>query len=180
MDIGKLRTFLGEESLIRHEDYLNTERSRHSIREKCFPKIKDCTYSQIYSMRGLSAGDRSEILDGLSSILFHELYFSSFTDEPRPSETVRNFYGSEDKFLYEAWLYGREHSDGFLYVFCDRRGVPRIAHTSEGRMPFLRVEPLLAIDLCEHAYFLDYGFQRSEYLRRALGFLNIASLDAKS
>ena len=37
-------------------------------------------------------------------------------------------------------------------------------------------EPIFAIDLCEHAYMLDYGFSRDEYLRRALGYLDLRKL----
>ena len=38
--------------------------------------------------------------------------------------------------------------------------------------------PALAIDVCEHAYFMDYGFDRERYLVSALPYLNVAELSA--
>ena len=40
-------------------------------------------------------------------------------------------------------------------------------------LPYL---PLVCIDVCEHAYFLDYGFDKERYLKSALPYLDITKL----
>ena len=40
-----------------------------------------------------------------------------------------------------------------------------------------RFLPKLAIDISEHAYFLDYRFEKDKYIRSAISNLNISLLD---
>ena len=37
-------------------------------------------------------------------------------------------------------------------------------------------QAVLAIDMCEHAYFLDYGFDRSAYVGQLLKFLDLSRI----
>ena len=172
--------FLSERSIILHKEYLQNEKLKYSILEKSFPEIVGKGYSAIYSKRSLPKDARREILILLADIKMHELYFSSFSQNPEPCDKIREHYASEDTFLYEAWLLGREKRTGFLYFWCDRRGGPHFDYEREAADVFLKAEPKLAVDLCEHAYFLDYGFESGEYLRRALGLIDISRLADKS
>ena len=40
----------------------------------------------------------------------------------------------------------------------------------------LPAPPALAIDVSEHAYFLDYGFDKQRYIMAALPFLDLSKL----
>ena len=175
-----LSSFLSEKSIYLHKEYLKTERARYSILEKSFSCISGKSFSEIYAMRRIDRDDRAKILARLASVTMHDIYFYSFTLTPAPCEAVREYYSSESAFLYEAWLLGREKRCGFLYFYLDRRGKPCFDFTDTGLSALMRVEPRLAVDLCEHAYFLDYGFDSGEYLRRALGYLDISRLVDKS
>lgn len=180
MNDEPLLRFLGEKSILLHKEYLSAERARLSIFEKSVPKIKGCTLSEIYAMRSLCREDKRELLTHLVNIAMHELYFSSFTSAPMPCKEIKEYYSSENAFLYEALLLGKGKRRGFLYFYRDRRGKPVVGYTESGVDVLVSKTPILAVDLCEHAYFLDYGFDSGEYLRRALGFLDIARLVAKS
>ena len=175
-----LYRFLSEKSVDLHKEYLSTERAKLSILEKSLPSFSGKGFYEIYTMRHIKHSDKEEMLTRLSNIKMHELYFSSFTQTPMPCEKIKKYYTSESAFLYEAWLLGREKKFGFLYFYLDRRGKPCFDFADEGFDAFFKATPLLALDLCEHAYFLDYGFDSGEYLRRALGFLDIVRLVAKS
>lgn len=172
--------FVSEKSVFLHKEHLKSECARYSILKKSFPKIAGRTFSEIYGMRSLARSEKEEILLTLSNVLIHELYFASFTEKPVPCKEIKEYYTSEDAYLYEAWLLGREKKYGFLYFYLDRRGKPCVGYADTPFSAFRRVEPILAVDLCEHAYFLDYGFESGEYLRRALGFLDISRLIGKS
>ena len=41
---------------------------------------------------------------------------------------------------------------------------------------FIKGEPRLAIDLCEHAYFIEYGFDKERYLEDLLRHLDLSRL----
>ena len=172
--------FLSEKSILLHKEFLETQRRRYSIFEKSFPNIVGRSIFEIYSMRSLKYRDKEDMLELIASVRMHELYFSSFASEPTSAEWIKEYYSSCDAFLYEALLLGRDSDNGFLVFYLDCRGKPRVAYTKHGVDILLRVTPILVLDICEHSYFLDYGFDRGEYLRRALGFLDISRLNHKS
>ena len=60
----------------------------------------------------------------------------------------------------------------FIFVRQGRRGEPEII-TSDSSTPFSGTSPALAIDLCEHAYFGDYLFNKDAYLKNAINLLDI-------
>jgi superoxide dismutase len=64
---------------------------------------------------------------------------------------------------------------GFVFVFVDERGRPIINHSDNIKR--VRLAPRLAIDISEHAYFLDYRFEKERYLRSAIANLNLSLLD---
>ena len=65
---------------------------------------------------------------------------------------------------------------GYIYVYRDGRGIPRFrcAERLDDRIFFDR--PLLLVDLYEHAYFADYGFNYRLYLDGAFSHLDLSSV----
>jgi superoxide dismutase len=63
----------------------------------------------------------------------------------------------------------------FVFVFVDEKGRPIIIHSDNIKR--VKNVPRLAVDISEHAYFLDYRFEREKYLRSAIANLNLSLLD---
>lgn len=164
--------FLSEEAIRRHIGHLDAERLRLSVEKKCEARLGELDYFSLSPRMARRYGGAAALM---LSILMHECYFSSFTDAPRPCEAVRSAYGSEDAFLYEGLELAREVGEGFIYVFRDRRGVPRWGALF-GLGDRLSERPVLAVDLYEHAYFYDYSFDRGAYLRAAMARIDLGRL----
>ena len=122
----------------------------------------------------MKINEREETLSLLRSIKAHELYFASFGREFQSSSAVRDKYRTEASFLYELYKTAIGTKEDFLFISLER-GKLNCEVISE--RSFIRTEPLLAIDLCEHAYFMDFGFQKDEYLAKLISHLNLNSLD---
>lgn len=168
-----MRTFLTEENINVHKEYMKTLRLRHSIVEKSIPEIKGKNIFEIERMR-LKKTDREEILSNLSEYLAHEIYFKSFIITQNREPCIRKYYSSEEAFLYEAFTMGMNAKEGFVFIHLSERGKPEIQICQSGiKTKYL---PKLAIDLCEHAYFLDYRFEKERYLKNALAHLDLSLL----
>ena len=112
----------------------------------------------------------------LQNIKSHESYFSSFTELAKPCPELKRHYSSEDAFCYEVLELAREYNGGFIYIFSNGRIRPTVKHSENAPFVYVKEMPTLAIDLFEHSYFLDYGFEREKYLRAAIGHLNLTLL----
>ena len=85
-------------------------------------------------------------------------------------------YGSEASFLYGLFKLCRAQSFGFVFISLDRRKRPTVISYDPARPIIPRLPPILAVDLCEHASFLDYGFERERYLEGAISHLDLSKL----
>ena len=169
-----MRSFLTEENILIHKEYMRSLRLRHSIMEKSIPEIKGKTIFEIEKMR-LSASAKDDILPNYREYLAHELYFRSFSIDRCSPSSIREHYSSVESFLYEVYLMASNMTGGFVFVFVDERGRPIINHSDNIKR--VRLAPRLAIDISEHAYFLDYRFEKERYLRSAIANLNLSLLD---
>ena len=82
---------------------------------------------------------------------------------------LKRFYSSESAFAYEIFLAARSARSPFLYLYKGRDGKPLISTE-------FTVRASHAIDLCEHAYLLDYGLAKDEYIKRAIAHLDFEKL----
>ncbi len=146
-----IRCFLSNESLSRHYAYLESLRARKRM-------------------------EMGHVRSVETQIRAHELYFSSFRRERMRCERVRRGFGSENAFTYALKEYADGRAADFLYIFPIRR-YPYVGYSTDERDAYRAV---LSIDLCEHAYFLDYGFERDSYLHAALSHLDLSVLDKDS
>ena len=76
----------------------------------------------------------------------------------------------EDKIV-ECGL--SQHGSGYVWLVAERNGKLRILKTSNQDSPNINLcIPVFAIDVWEHAYFLDYKGNREEYIRKILDILD--------
>ncbi|MGE5425937.1 MAG: superoxide dismutase [Bacillota bacterium] len=82
---------------------------------------------------------------------------------------VERDFGGFDKMVeeYKATALG-QFGSGWAWLVLDN-GKLRVMKTSNGEPVFLReVTPLLALDVWEHSYYLDYENRRADYLEAVL------------
>jgi len=162
--------FISEEHLIKHTEYLKGLKLRYSILEKSVPELKGKKIFEIARLR-IDKIIRAEALSLLTEIELHELYFSSFGNgSSLGNAEVRGCFGSEANFLYELKRLAMKSDWGFVGLKRGRNGL-ELFH-SDGKR-YCEGMPILAIDVCEHAYYGDYGFEKELYLKNALMFLNL-------
>ena len=163
--------FLSDRSLKLHKEYLEKLKLQYSILEKSFPSIVGKSISDIQRMK---LRDKDEIISLRCNVKCHELFFDSFGAGNQASKLVKDCFGSEAGFLYEIYAAAKNVDNGFAFITV-RHGRPEVLFgTYTALMKLSR--PLLVLDLCEHAYFLDYGFDKDEYTRRMLPYLNLNKL----
>ena len=174
-----------------------------SAEEKKYPEYCSCALPELLKI----SHRRRELwtLCALrASLKLHEVYFSSFGEGEYPrSSAAREYFGSEAALLSHLYKLGMENKYGFVgiargpekapFLFsvgyisesgdawrfekhCDpalKRAYRSTYHTEL----FERGEPVLSIDLCEHAYFDGYSFDKERYLTAALAHMRVEALD---
>lgn len=170
-------SFISDEAYTAHLDYVNTSKLKYSILEKSYPIVKGRSLLEIGKQR-LPKDVKCEMINLRCEILCHELYFSSFGRQYQNCNLVGKRFGSVASFLYNLSSIARSVKQGFLIIY--ERGEEFLIYCGDDYSEiFLRHKPLLCIDLYEHAYFKDYGFNKEKYVTEALSYLNLGLLDKK-
>ena len=126
---------------------------------------------------------RDEILYNVGGVLNHELYFSIMNHKNRmPTGKLKiaidKKYGSYDKFKREFIRKANMMiGSGYTFLVINKNGLD-IINLSNQETPYLyNMIPLLALDLWEHAYYLDYQSDRANYINN---FFQIIDFDLSS
>ena len=170
-----LLAFLSEESVKAHSEYLNTLNHRWSVVTKSYPAVIGKDIHKISRMR---LDERENIIELKCNIMFHELYFSSFGARYQRSAELKRAYGSEAEFLYRLYLTAEEERGVGVAVSLSQRDIRIVKLTAYTDIAYVQ-SPALVVDVAEHSYFADYGFDRCAYLKAALSYLNISCIDKK-
>src|SRR5215475_9478477 len=118
----------------------------------------------------LNALKREEVV-ALNSTLLHELYFASLGGNGQPttgmSEILARDFGSLERWRAEFRAMGNALGGGsgwvlLTYVPRDKRLVNQYA--SEHSQAIAGGIPILALDMYEHAYHMDYGANAAAYV----------------
>ena len=172
MEFG-MCSFLSERAVCLHKEEIEKQKLKYSVLEISIPEIYGCELKDILKKR-FSCKD--ELLSIKGEIICHGLFFASFGVPYQSSSAVRAGYRTEASFLYEVSQKAKNDGIKFL-VISKNDGKVNVTPISDFREIFKIKNPTLSIDLCEHAYFLDYGFLRDEYITGLLPYLNLSYLD---
>ncbi len=163
-----------------YEGYVN---KTNEIREKLAQGYADLSKAhQTYSdYRALKV----ELSFAWSGVKNHEIYFSNLGGsggEPggRLAELIRRDFGSFSEWVKDlkasgmaargwVWL-ALDYADGRLYNYVG---------DSQNTYPIWDATPILALDTYEHAYFIDYGTNRGEYIEAFLHNLDWEDVAAR-
>lgn len=158
---------LSKRQLAEHHDVLYTGyvKKTNEIRAK----VKSADLAEANAVYSLIRGLKSEETFALNGIKLHEGYFESLGGAGTPSGKAIDLI-KEDFGSYEAWerefralgiasrgwvVLAYDWDEDRLHNFlCD-------AHNQGG---IWNCSPLLILDMYEHAYFLDYGAKKKDYI----------------
>jgi Fe-Mn family superoxide dismutase len=120
-------------------------------------------------------GLKREELVALSSTLLHELYFASLGGEGRPTkgitEALARDFGSFDRWRaqFSAMGYALGGGSGWVVLtYMPREGRLLNQYAAEHSQSVPGAIPILALDMYEHAYHMDFGANARAYVETFL------------
>lgn len=123
---------------------------------------------------------RGDIIYNIGGVLNHELYFNSMSSNHimplgKLKEEIEKKYGNYDNFKNEFIIKANKMvGSGYTFLVINKNGLD-IINLSNQETPYsYDMIPLLAIDLWEHAYYLDYQNDRTSYINN---FFQIIDFD---
>ncbi|WP_348656778.1 Fe-Mn family superoxide dismutase [uncultured Sphingobium sp.] len=158
---------LSAKLLISHHDnnYLGAVKRLGSIRDE-FRRL-DPASAPGYVINGL----KREELIAWNSMILHELYFASFSGSDRPSDrlaqAIERDFGSHARWAAEFVGMGKALGGGSGWVllnWSERDGKLVNQWAADHTMALAGGTPLIALDMYEHAYAIDYGAKAADYV----------------
>ena len=127
----------------------------------------DPATADVFTLNGL----KREELIAWNSMILHELYFAGLGQPTNPSpvlaQAIERDFGSQDRWRAEFIAMGKALGGGSGWVLLtwsarDRRLVNQWA--ADHSMTLAGSTPILALDMYEHAYHMDYGANAGAYV----------------
>ena len=166
--------FLSERNLEMHKAYLNELMLKYRIFEKSYGELIGKNLDGIYKLN-LQREEKVLAAKLFAEISAHKIYFDSFGERNTSSDRVKRKFGSVGQFLYEITEKCKAHCSGFLLIYENGNKIETYCG-DEYENILRRKKVTLALDLCEHAYFYDYGFGKEEYVKNAVTHFNLSKL----
>ena len=120
-------------------------------------------------------GLKREELVALNSTLLHELYFASLGGDGKPTQTMSDAlarqFGSFDRWRTQFRTMGYALGGGSGWVvltYIPRDGQLLNQYAAEHSQAAVSGVPILALDMYEHAYHMDYGANAKAYVETFL------------
>ena len=127
------------------------------------------------------------LLNNAAQSLNHHLFFEALTPTPKPiperlqRRIVRDF-GSVEEFnkrfedlavglFGSGWVWLAEDKQGYLHLMPGKDADNPIRHN---------LEPLMCIDVWEHAYYIDYRNRRADFVRAYMNLIDWDKVQARS
>lgn len=152
--------------------------------------LKEADYNGSYSIEEIILNIdkfplkyRGDILYNAGGVINHDLYWQSMGKLSLPQgkllEKIVEVYGSYDSFKKTfIEVASKLVGSGYTFLVMDKNHNLNIINLPNQESPLsYGYEPLLTIDLWEHAYYLDYQNRRSDYVNN---FFSIVNFDASS
>ena len=130
-------------------------------------------------------GLKREELIAANSMILHELYFAGLGEESRPgpalAETMARDFGRFDRWRAEFAAMGKAQGGGSGWVLLtwnphDKRLVN--AWAADHTTTWAGGQPILALDMYEHAYHMDYGAKANDYVDAFMQAIRWANADS--
>ena len=124
-------------------------------------------------------GPKREQLIAMNSMILHEVFFEGLGDESEPGpalkEALARDFGSYERWQSELVAMGKALGGGSGWVLLswsarDRKFVNQGA--SDHCHTFAGGTPILALDMYEHSYHIDYGAKAGDYVGSFMAAIN--------
>lgn len=130
-------------------------------------------------------GLKREQLIAWNSVILHELYFAGLGEASQPgtalAQALQRDFGSVERWRSEFAATGKALGGGsgwVLLTFSARDGRLVNQWASDHTTTLAGATPILALDMYEHAYHLDYGARAAAYVDAFMGAIRWANADA--
>lgn len=129
-------------------------------------------------------GLKREELMAMNSMILHEVYFAGLGEPNQPGkalgEAIARDFGSMDAWRAEFAAMGKAQGGGSGWVLLtysprDQRLIN--AWAADHTTTVAGGEPLLALDMYEHAYHMDFGAKAGDYVGAFMGTINWTNAD---
>jgi Fe-Mn family superoxide dismutase len=129
-------------------------------------------------------GLKREELIATNSMILHEVYFAGLGDESQPgaalAEALARDFGSLDRWRAEFVAMGKAEGGGSGWVLLsweprDKRLVN--AWAADHTTTLAGGRPILALDMYEHAYQMDYGAKAGDYVEAFMHAIRWSNAD---
>lgn len=129
-------------------------------------------------------GLKREELLAWNSMILHELYFAGLGAGNRPGKplaaAIERDFGNEARWRTEFTAMGKALGGGsgwVLLTYSNRDGRLTNQWANDHTMTLAGATPILALDMYEHAYAMDYGAKAAAYVDAYMGAVNWTAAD---
>jgi Fe-Mn family superoxide dismutase len=140
----------------------------------------DFDKAPVFTVNGL----KREELIAANSMILHELYFAGLGAPNQPgkalAEAIARDFGSLERWRSEFAAMGRALGGGsgwVLLAYSPRDKRLMNCWAADHTMNLAGGEPLLALDMYEHAYHMDFGAKAADYVAAFMAAINWSHAD---
>jgi len=122
---------------------------------------------------------KTPIYKNCAQIFNHELYWNSLIDTNESINLLRKYKNELftniehlKKFYTDFIDRGiAQFGSGWLWIYRNNEGILDVMTTHDADVP-IHIRFYIVIDLWEHAYYIDYEYQRKKYLENIFRYIN--------
>jgi len=135
----------------------------------------------IFILNGL----KREELIAYNSMLLHEVYFESLGSSAASAQLEQQLtvdFGSVNNWMTQFAAMGKAQGGGsgwVLLTWCQRECKLINTWAADHTNNLAGATPILALDMYEHSYHIDYGAAAAKYVEAFMHNLNLAAASAK-
>ena len=128
---------------------------------------------------------RGEVLYNLGGVLNHNLYFFNMSGNNniipvgKIKTAINDEFGSYENFKNKFISTAKNlKGSGYTFLVLDKNKKLHIINTSNQDTPYYYgMIPIIALDLWEHAYYLEYKYDRDRYIKNWFNLLDFIKIN---